>query len=68
MALPTVDRLVKRLPPRATKLEPDLDRRSILKLTDGVPLSIIVVNIDSSEIHETETWQWNSTDDGGVFL
>ena len=66
-ALPTVD-LKFRLPPRFTESESDLDRWSILELTDGTPLSVITVDIDSGEVHEAEPWQRNSRNDGGILL
>lgn len=42
--------------------------RSILKLTNSTPLGIIVIDVGSVKIHEAETWQQDSRDDGGVFL
>ena len=64
-----MDRFLKfRLPPRSSESDPNLDRRSVLELTDSAPLPVIAVNIDSSEIHEAETRQWNSRNDGGIQL
>ena len=55
-------------PPRFTKLDSNLDRWSILEFTNGTPLGIIVIDIDSIKVHEAEARQWNSRNDGGVFL
>ena len=64
-----MDRLRKcRSPPRRIELDSDLDRRSVLELTNGTPLGVITVNVDSSEVYEAETWQRNGRDNGGVFL
>jgi len=69
VALSATDRFRKfRLPPCTTGLEPDLDRRSILELTNGTPLGVVTVNTDSIEVHEAETWQGNSRNDGGIWL
>ena len=59
------------LPPRAIELDSDLNRRSILEFANGTPLSVIILNtgpreIDPSEVHEAETWQRHSANDGGI--
>ena len=56
------------LPPRRTELDSDLDRGSILELTDGTPLAVITVNVDPSEVHEAETRQRNGRNDSGIRL
>lgn len=72
MALTAVDRKRKlwpRLtPPGTAELNPDLGRWSILEFTNGAPMGIIVVNIDSTEIHEAETLQRDSRNKGRIFL
>ena len=60
--------LFRSFPPRRTELDADLDRRSILEFTNGTPLGIITVNVDSNEVHDAETWQRNGRDNGGIFL
>jgi len=57
IALSTMDWLRKcQLPPRTTEQDSDLDRRSILEFTNCTPLCVVGVNVDSSEVHEAETW------------
>lgn len=56
------------LPPRTAKLESDLNRGSVLELSNGTPLGVIAVDVYSSEVHEAETWQRNGRDDGGIRL
>ena len=56
-ALATVDLHRKLcLPPWGTELDSDLDRWGVLELANGAPLGIIIVNVDSTEIHEAEAW------------
>ena len=57
-----------RFPPGRIKLDPDLDRRSILERTNGTPLGVIAVDVNPSEVYEAETWQRNGGNDGGIWL
>ena len=56
------------LPPRDAELDSNFDRWTVLELAYGAPLSVVLVNIDSSEIHDAESRQWNGTDDGRIWL
>ena len=67
MALSTMDQFLKpHLPLQIFEQDSDLDYRCILKLTNGTPLAVISVDIDSIEIKEAEMWQRNGRDDGRI--